>query len=298
VQQDFEGERVMLRVAMLEAEATIGNARLPTPILTKDKQDAMLRKGYDNAIRDYLVYHLISDHRLPAKSAGLKEEAMTLRGTLDFLARTIEQTEPKDLLKHFRNVFFHQRSYYISLEVLFQTALHQIRNEMLLLETLCSRQGYVYTFNPPAIFVKFFGDYGTELLSRVHVAALKYFASTTKMEHCKVFAWADFNSRHILALIKKALECQPHIVVMSNDRLFSGNKGVQKSGQGLYAPPKEAEGAMLVIHNNSDAFGQNIETEPSGGSLDGVIGAYSSTAASLMRDRKDLCDHLFEVPAI
>jgi hypothetical protein len=297
VQQDFEDDRVMMRVAMLEAKETIGNPTLPTPLLTKDKQDAILRKRYDNAIRDYLIYHLTSERRLPARSMAINERAMSLRGTLDFLARTIEQTEPKDLPNRFRSVFFHHRSYLVSLEVMFQAALHQIRNELLLLELLCRDQGYVYGFNPPAIFVALFGEHGTELLARVHVAALKYFASTTRMQQCKVFAWADFNSPRILSLIKKALESQPHIIVMSNDDLFSGSRTTNKPGYGLYTPPKEAKGAMLVIHNNSDAFGQNIETEPSGGSLDGVIGAYSSTAGSLMRDRKDLCDYLFEVPA-
>jgi hypothetical protein len=80
---------------------------------------------------------------------------------------------------------------------------------------------------------------------------------------------------------------------MRKDDLFSG-----KTGAGLYNPPMDARGAMLVIHNNSDAFGQNIETEPSGGSLDGVVGEYSSASASLMRDRKDLCDNLIEVRRI
>jgi hypothetical protein len=298
IQQDFEGPRVMLRVAGLEAEKTIGRTELPTPLLTKDKQDAALRKHYDDHIRQYLVYHLTSEHHLPAISANIKEKAMTVRGSLEFLAHTIEHIPSKDLPGRCQYVFLHHASHYISLEVMFQTAVHQIRNEMLLLEYLCPKQGYVYTFNPPAIFVHFFGTYGTELLSRVHVAALKYVASTTKFEHCKVFAWANFNSPQILSLIRKALESQPHIIVMSNDALFSGGKGSEEAEKGLYAPPKKAEGAMLVIHNNSDAFGQNIETEPSGGSLDGVIGAYSSTAGSLMRDRKDLCNHLFKVPAL
>ena len=45
---------------------------------------------------------------------------------------------------------------------------------------------------------------------------------------------------------------------------------------------------LLVIHNNSDAFGQNIETESAGGSLDGAIGVYSNAAACLARGKRDL----------
>ena len=59
--------------------------------------------------------------------------------------------------------------------------------------------------------------------------------------------------------------------------------------------PKGIEGgeeAWLVIHNNSDAFGQNIETEGSSGSMDGAIGANSSASATLERRRKDLLDYV------
>ena len=55
---------------------------------------------------------------------------------------------------------------------------------------------------------------------------------------------------------------------------------------------KQAEGAMLVVHNNSDGFGQNIETEHALGSLDGAVGSNSSAAASLHRGREDLLDFI------
>lgn len=44
--------------------------------------------------------------------------------------------------------------------------------------------------------------------------------------------------------------------------------------------------AALVIHNNSDAFGQTIETEGQS-SMDGVIGVNSDAAVLLSRQRKD-----------
>lgn len=43
----------------------------------------------------------------------------------------------------------------------------------------------------------------------------------------------------------------------------------------------------LVLHNNSDAFGQNIETEGET-SMDGVIGYNSDAAVQLERGRSDL----------
>ncbi|KIW07830.1 uncharacterized protein PV09_01748 [Verruconis gallopava] len=297
VQQDFENSRVMMRVAALDTKDLHGDPRLPRPLTTKEKQDVNLRTRYDDAIRDYLIYHLTLDRRLPAVDVHIEQTALTLRAALEFLAQAIEEKEAHKLPNLMQHVFFYHEGRFISLEIMFQAALHQIRNEMVLLERLCGQQGYVYTFNPPAIFARFFGPYGTELLSRVHVAALKFFASTTQMLRCKIFAWADFNSPRILTLIRKALESQPHITVMSYDTLFSGKRSIRGQNEGLYSPPTVARGATLVIHNNSDAFGQNIETEASGGSLDGVIGTYSSAAASLMRDREDLCHNLYEIIA-
>lgn len=49
------------------------------------------------------------------------------------------------------------------------------------------------------------------------------------------------------------------------------------------------KGTTLVLHNNSDGFGQNIETEGVS-SLDGALGVYSSAAAGLHRKRKDLME--------
>jgi hypothetical protein len=294
VQQDFELDRVMMRVAGLGSTERVGITKLPSPILTKEKQDSELRRDYDNKIRNYLIYHLTASHMLPAINDMIKKTALSVDGILDFLLKVIELTPAKDLPRQVRDMFFHHNKHYVSLEVMFNTAVHQIRNEMVLLEKFNKQRGYVYTFNPPAIFVRIFGQRGTELLARIHVAALKYVAGALmEFKNCKVFAWANFNSPLILGLIRKALYSQPHIRVMSNDELFSG-----KSGAGLYNPPAEAEGAMLVIHNNSDAFGQNIETEPSGGSLDGVVGEWSSAAGSLARERKDLCDHLLEIRPI
>ena len=294
VQQDFEFDNVMLKVAALGTDERIGRTELPKPITTMEKQQDTFRRAYDDRIRDFLIFQLTHDHRLPAVSGHIQETAFSIGGTLDFLAKAIEHVEAQHMPKHVHGIFFNHRGHFISLEVIFNTAVHQIRNEMLLLERLNKEHGYVYTFNPPRIFVQFFGSQGTELLARIHVAALKYVAGALiKFEHCKIYAWADFDSPKIVGLIRYALASQPWIRVMCNDDLFSG-----KSGTGLYSPPNEAKRAMIVVHNNSDAFGQNIETESDGGSLDGVYGTWSSASGSLMRDRKDLCSNLFEVKPV
>lgn len=294
VQQDFEDEYIMLRVSSLQEQELIGTSEYPEMIHWYVKQNDSRRQQYNVQIHKYLIYHLTASHKLPS-IGSIGKHGNTVPETIDFLTDAIKHTTGGDMLSHIRGRYFRHQGYIISLEVLFMTAVHQNKNEFVALEHLCPKQGYVYTFNPPAIFVRFFGSHGTELLSRIHVAALKYVQSIMKFSACRVISWGDFSDPPIIGLIKRAMSEQPHIHVLSNDTLFRTGMGIKEgTGEGLYRPPKgaDAENAILVIHNNSDAFGQNIQTEPSGGSLDGVIGAYSSTSGSLMRHRKDLVKNL------
>ena len=47
----------------------------------------------------------------------------------------------------------------------------------------------------------------------------------------------------------------------------------------------------LIVHNNSDAFGENIKYEGCS-SLDGAIGCYSNAACCLDCERTDISDHI------
>lgn len=193
VQQDFENEEVMLKVARLEDLEFIGLPTLPEMLSVQAKQDDERRRKYDWDIRRYIIYHLIPSHRLPTRKSATST-AMDLQQTLAFLADLIRNHPADSLPSLVQGTAIRYQTYFISLEVLFMTALHQIRNEFYLLEQLCSGQGYLYSFNPPAIFMRF-GDHGTELLSRVHVAALKLFAHVSKVEACKSIAWSDLRVR-------------------------------------------------------------------------------------------------------
>ena len=111
-----------------------------------------------------------------------------------------------------------------------------------------------------------------------------------------VFAFNDYADDAAVALAQNALRKQEGVIVTSMAKLFQGENGqydVAKFAEDQEASGKGLQDAMLVIHNNSDGFGQNIETEGSTGSLDGAIGANSSAAASLKRDREDLLDFFF-----
>ncbi|KAF2663259.1 hypothetical protein BT63DRAFT_123295 [Microthyrium microscopicum] len=303
VQQDFEDDKVVVRLVLLEETQVVGSSKFPQIPDTQAKQNDDTRRHYDRQLRKYLVYHLTSSHSLPAAGSVSSTSTMSVSQTIQFLADTIEHHSGGDIDARMRNRYIHHKNSLLSLEIMFRTAFHQLRNEFFGLEKVSRAQGYVYTFNPPAIFARFFNSPGTrvtpgtELMSRIHVVALKYLASFVSLRGCRCFAWSDFSSPTIMPLIRKALAGRPHIVVRRMSELFIDRGIKQQSGEGLYVPPEGARGAMLVIHNNSDAFGQNIETEWSGGSLDGVIGSYSSAAASLLRQRSDLCDNIIRTPA-
>jgi hypothetical protein len=172
----------------------------------------------------------------------------------------------------------------VSLELLFNVALHQVRNEFSALEALCP-QGYVYTYDPASIFAS---EIGAEILNRLMLAAVKYLSEKNQFQNMRIVGLNDYADRGILGLAKVALEKQTKVRVVSKASLFSGVDGKYDTEDF-----PEALGSALVIHNNSDGFGQNIETEGHFGSLDGAIGSKSSAAGSLERNRPDLLDFVF-----
>jgi hypothetical protein len=295
VQQDFELGSVMLEVCRTGEDGFAGSPHLPQMISVTEKQDNATRLKYDMSLKRYMVYHLTAAQRLPSKNVA-QRNAMTVAQAIVFLGNAIENISAKDLSSHIEERYITHRSRVVSMEMMFRSAVHQVQNEFYGLEMVCSQQGYVYSFNPPAIFARFFEPAGTELFNRIQVAALKFLTSTMSLSSCKCIAWNNFNSPRIISLLRQAVASRPHILVTDTNSIFKISSG--DSHEGLYHPPEEAKGAMLVIHNNSDAFGQNIETEPPFGSLDGVIGSFSSAAASLLRHRSDLCDKLICVPEI
>lgn len=176
----------------------------------------------------------------------------------------------------------------LSLELLYSTAEHQARNELAALEVLCP-QGYVYTYDPASIFA---AQIGPKILNRLMARAVRELFNAYAFPNMRVFAFNDYADKGIIKMLHKQLgttQMGSFVTVVSKQDLFRGPGGPL----GLYdvSRLKEAEGAMLVVHNNSDAFGQNIETEGMSGSLDGAIGTSSSAAAGLDRSRKDLLDY-------
>ncbi|ELR02670.1 hypothetical protein VC83_08693 [Pseudogymnoascus destructans] len=294
VQMDFEFNSVMMEACRVEVREVVGRELGPDWRISGDQEkwEGRGMEEYEDGLKSHLVAHLVGSQRLPPLKAVV-ENALSDAATLNFLERHIRDgySSPVD----FQNVFSAlgaSNKVVVSLEFLYNTAVHQLRNELSALEVACP-QGYIYTSDPPSIFVQAIG--GAKIANRLQFAALKHLASASKparfsqsvkFANMKAFAFNDYSDDGAIELLREALEVQRHVIVLPKAKLFRGPNGRYEPGEGL-------EEGLLVVHNNSDAFGQNIETESAMGSLDGAIGASTSTAASLLRHRKNLLDWIW-----
>jgi len=282
IQMDFEGANVMLTVCKLGSKQVTGTdfgTKLDV-LSTEEKQDGAKRNTYDESLKQHMIFHLISSQRLPARRDV--NDALGMDATIKYLDETISSGEDVDkkLVDMFAELHNNQ---IVSLELLFNTAVHQVRNEFSALEVMCP-QGYVYTYDPASIFAQ---KIGAPILNRLMLAALCHLSAHNIFSNLRIFAFNDYADRSIVPLARIALSKQAQVKVTSKAELFRGPGGKYDIGRF-----KEAEGALLVIHNNSDGFGQNIETEWETGSLDGAIGSNCSGAASLERSRTDLLNFI------
>ncbi|OBT39776.1 hypothetical protein VE00_10234 [Pseudogymnoascus sp. WSF 3629] len=286
VQMDFEFNSVMMEACRVELSEVVGRELGPDWRILgdQDKWEGRGLEKYEDELKSHLVAHLMTSKKLPPLKV-VKDKALNDVAAIEFLEQHIRDgySSPVDFQSVFVAVGASSKKTVVSLEFLYNTAVHQLRNELSALEVACP-QGYIYTSDPPSIFVQALG--GAKIVNRLQFAALKHLASTSKyakFANMKAFAFNDYSDNGAMELLREALRTQRHVIVLPKAKLFRGPKG-------RYEPGEELEDGLLVAHNNSDAFGQNIETEFATGSLDGAIGASTSAAASLMRHRKDLLD--------
>lgn len=218
-----------------------------------------------------MIYHLTSSHYLPSKAQAKIYSADAGRKYLESLIASTGSVSPEQLQNRFMKV----GSHVISMEMMFNTYVEQLRNELGGLERMCP-QGYVYTIDPPSIFVRALG--GAGILNRFQALAFKMVSQTGRLKNLKCVGFNHYADPDALRLFQASVK---GVRVVSKSELFQG-PGASYSGPKGYA---------LVVHNNSDGFGQNIETEGSS-SLDGVVGSYSDAACALHRRRADLISNV------
>lgn len=271
----WEGEYdldVMMSVLSLKDEAFSGEALdLNTQVPSKEeKLDPKFRAQYEEKLLRHMVYHLTKEHALPAKK---DVKTMNKYETIAFLEEQIAKpTMDREALQ---NNYVEVYGHILSLEAYFNTYVLQLRNEFSAFEALFP-QGYIYTIDPPKIFSRAIG--GPDIPNRLQILAFKYLLQNNSFSHLKGIAHSDDNC---VDLLKTA--AHQNIEIISKDEIFSGEDYTYFPSDASYA---------LIRHNNSDGFGQNIETEGLT-SLDGWIGSYSDAACVLKRDRPDLLDLIF-----
>ncbi|MGB7127521.1 MAG: hypothetical protein WBD50_00315 [Candidatus Rhabdochlamydia sp.] len=278
IQPDFElagNDEVIMKIVEIKQQPVIGQI-LPSdfqPLWNQSNGNQEIfekkLKQYDELLQKHLIYFLTKKHRLPALHEV--QNITTYQETIELLEELILKEEV-DILEILSDKFVVLNDHVISLEALFTIYTHQLCNEFSVLEQMLP-QGYVYTINPPSIFTTQIGGVkNVNLLNRLQILSFKHLIKSSSFENLKVIGFNNYFDKDALSLFRHVFFDK---IVIKTQALFE---------QGHYSM---RDPYALVLHNNSDAFGQNIETEgPS--SLDGVIGSYSDAACHLQRNRENL----------
>lgn len=266
-----------------------GGQRFIVPSVA-EKNKPVFRRAYDERLRQHAVYHLLPDRRLPPRDE-LQHWPWTVDGTIARLVLHLQITwsyarETPIALLAGRSVRLSAPSTSIlSLPLLLATHIASLANELSALEALTGPEGYVYTFQPPSIFAR---RLPAELSLLLVICALREIVlasaqpeAAVKLARLRAFALSTHSPALSSLFPLLRLSLVAHIPALALSSLFPAPSQT-------YAPPASLARATLVIHNNSDAFGQNIESEQSGGSVDGVVGAWGDASRGLRRDRSDL----------
>jgi hypothetical protein len=296
------------------------NFTIPTP---EEKQDDGRRTDYDNSIVNDLVYRFTKAHRLPALSEIAENDRLTMADAVTTIEGLINKPSA-DISQQLQNKFVKGADGSVhSLEVLFASYVHQLRNELSQLEARATN-GYIYTIDPPSIFANCFGQNVMErnirdpnsikLLNRMQILAFQHLAKNSPTKHLKLLGFNTTGDPKALELWQTALKPYgieavakvPGIYkVIFNDKEVTQEEYAQiKTTDMQFCTAKYArhEPWALVLHNNSDGFGQNIENEdrlsgkaykPSYKSLDALIGGVTNFSSVVRRARSDLTTHTF-----
>ncbi len=270
INPDFETDSVIMPLVKLGDKKIIGKSLSPSEM----SPDQLKNEIYEFNLLKHMIFHLSPDHLLPALSEISPSQIFNPDQAQSLLESIISQPQknPRPLMGTFMRV----NGSVISLEILYQLYIEQIQNEFKILNPN-TPQGYIYTINPPSIFAKELG--GAAILNRLQALAYKNLAHNGLFSHMKVMAYNNYADPSMIDLFQKVL---PQVQVMNLSKLYDPNGPLNQGDKSI----------GLVIHNNSDAFGQNIEFEgPT--SQDGMIGCFSNASLCLKRDRCDLVDSIY-----
>lgn len=290
IHPDFEKANAPVVMPLVEITETATQGKNITneavPLWGKVKGDTkqldQQKASYEKELNSHLVYHLTLDHRLPSKAEIAKIPILSVDAGTKLLEDLIKMPNdaPRDRRELLQGKFINLNGHTISLEALYQVYVEQMRNEFSVLEASLP-QGYVYTIDPPSIFATQIGLQNVNILNRLQILALKQLNESSPLQHLKCIGFNNYADKGAVDLYKKVFP-GPDKEVMAKADLFQGTDGKYN-----YDKPY-----ALVIHNNSDGFGQNIETEGGKASMDAAIGQNSDAACHLARNHSQLTDKI------
>lgn len=246
---------------------------------------------YELSLQKHMVYHLTSDHVLPALKDIQKGNIYPPNEAFALLNDLIMSNE-SSVVDALKGKYVVLNKHTLSLEAFFNFYLHQMRNEFSALESLVPH-GYIYSIDPPAIFASQIGHDNVKLLNRLQILALKQLHQNTPLQNLKGVVFNDYADKDMTAQMNgktvKVDAISLYKKVFPEIEIDIISKAEAFKIMSLYSIDSDY---ALVVHNNSDAFGQNIETEGDKhggiGSMDAAIGVFSDAAWQLDRNRKDL----------
>lgn len=297
VQPDFENNEVLMKIAEIQEESIPGkpldeNYQFPDQGEAWDSADGnKKREKYDEDLQKHMIHHLSAENRLPSIS---EVKIMNWNEGQSHLESLIDGKKTREaIVNDLKDKAVNLNGRVISLEVMFNVYLQQVHNEMRVLEDTL-QQGYVYTMDPPSIFLSTLGtaqDAG-KVFNRLQALAFQCVNQEIPLNNLRVIGFASFSDPGMISQLQKAL---PGKTVAHKADLFNQTKE-DNTYLGKDNPLKNlCQGAALVIHNNSDGFAQNVEHEQTGvdengnnqGSLDAVIGENSTAYEIVSRERTD-----------
>jgi hypothetical protein len=241
IQPDFEYDNVMLPIVKVTDKEVTGESidweKFELIHEMKEIKKETLSE-YEEKLRKHMIYHLTENHKLP--SLNSIKGSMNTKDCIDYLNNIISNKEDFEIKDQYTNM----QGHVISLEALFNVYVEQIRNEFSVFESNLP-QGYVYTINPPRIFASEIGQKNVAILNRLQMLAFRQLGikSFKNLRGIGFDGFADPEGVSLYKTIFKGVE-----VEIKEKNLLLGTDGKYSSKHG-YA---------LIVHNNSDAFGENM----------------------------------------
>ena len=258
-------------VPLVEIGESVEGLNVSPPVLSlSDRHDPEKVANYDRQLLQRQIYSLTSRNRRISREEVTKQYDITeAEKRVEGLIKAGKSRE--EIQGELRTEAILLNGRLISMEILYNSYIEQLQNELFTCEQLTGEEGYVYTIDPPRIFAGQLGDDGAHALNLFQCLALKTLQpSLRKLKRIGMGGAPDEQQAKIIELYN----IRTKDLAMKKTEMQDPDTHLLRQGV--------IGNAALILHNNSDAFYQNIRYEAAGGSLDGEIGECCNACLALL----------------